>query len=264
MLAETLSFGAIRSLTGFDFCSPIAVGPATGEFNSLTHLKRVPIGKNGIYMVWVSIGGRSPIPIYCGKCAAKGDGIRFRIYKHFNKNLNTDSMSGCFLVDKYLKESSQTSSFYVTYAVFEPEVIDAKERSMLNRIDFIANDQHNGARRLGALEAFFRAAEPEAAPEPAPAPAPTAAAAEPEPAPEPTAATAPAVDYAAEIAALRAEVERLAAAEAGRAAHRKSLREKLALEQLKLKHLMKAEGLFAAEIEKSAAAIEAMTSELMA
>ena len=100
ILAETLSFADIRSRTGFDFCSPIFVGSATGEFNSLSDLKRVPIGKIGVYMVWVAIADRSPIPVYCGKCAAKGDGIKFRIYKHFNKNLNADSVSGCFEVDK--------------------------------------------------------------------------------------------------------------------------------------------------------------------
>lgn len=169
--AEGLCLEDLRRLTGLPFCEMTPIGVAGGEFNTLSHLSNVPTGKIGIYVICIGFGDIPPILIYGGKCAAKKEGIRHRLRVHFNfkQNVGGDTRKGgCFLVDEMVKTHSQPHKFYVTYAKMPAHMIDLAEMNMLDKIDFIANDKHNGHRRLDVLHTFFATASPAAtAPVPA-------------------------------------------------------------------------------------------------
>jgi hypothetical protein len=258
--AETLSLEGIRKETGFSFCDLIDVGPAEGECNSLPQISRIPAPMTGVYIVWVAIGDRSPIAVYGGKSAAKSEGIRHRIRVEFNYKENARTQQGPFRVNQYLKALDQPHSFYITYAEFgtglekrpREHLVDSRERHMLDKIDFIANDALNGERRLEALDAFCGAATAEPTCPPVPVEVAVATAAAP--------AADAATDLAAENAALRA---RLAAADAREARHQE-LVAAYKMIKAKLAHLEKEPTLFVSEIEEGRKAESCLLSRILA
>jgi hypothetical protein len=265
--AETLSLEGIRKETGFSFCDLIDVGPAEGSCNSLSQIRSIPSGLNGLYVVWVAIGDQAPIAVYGGKCAADGEGIRHRIRVEFYYKENARSQQGPFRVNQHLKSRDQLHSFYVTYVEFGADLgkeeresfIEDKELEMLTKIDFIANYTDNGPRRLEALDAFCGAATTEPTCSPVSTAVAMAAAAGAAEAPSAPAADA-AADLAAENAALRA---RLAAADA-REARRQELIAAYTLVKAKLAHLEKEPTLFVSEIEDGRRAESCLLSRILA
>jgi hypothetical protein len=270
--AETLSLEGIRKETGFSFCDLIDVGPAEGSCNSLSQIRSIPSGLNGLYVVWVAIGDQAPIAVYGGKCAADGEGIRHRIRVEFYYKENARSQQGPFRVNQHLKSRDQLHSFYVTYVEFGADLgkeeresfIEDKELEMLTKIDFIANYTDNGPRRLEALDAFCGAATTE--PNCPPVSVAVAAAAGAAEAPSVPTADA-ATDLAAENAALRARlaaVERENAELRALAARRREISAQIKEKSDQLVHLKLAPALFSTLIAQFEREVAELTAECLA
>ena len=171
-LAESLiSIESVRSATGFPlFCDWISIGTPLGSNRSLPLLEKIPEGVKGLYIIGILDPNGNIVPVYGGKCAAKGEGIRRRIRHEFEykqnegrgkgecKKLNGPSHVHCALT----KRGIHTLSYFVTYLVAPPRIrssiILKMEKAMLARVDFLANTVDNGCRRLEMLETIFPSA----------------------------------------------------------------------------------------------------------
>lgn len=167
ILAESLSsISSVNDATGFPFCDWISIGTPIGLYRTMPLLEKIPAGVKGLYIVAIEDLEGNIVPIYGGKCAAKGEGIRRRIRHEFEykqnegrgegecKKLNGPSHVHCSLT----KRGFQTLSYYVTYVStprIRSSVILKMEKTMLKRVDFLANSADNRCRRLEALETIF-------------------------------------------------------------------------------------------------------------
>ena len=169
ILAESLtSIESVRTATGFpSFCDWISVGSPIGLYRTMPLLEKIPAGLKGLYIVGILDPAGNVVPIYGGKCSAKGEGIRRRIRHEFEykqnegrgegecKKLNGPSHVHCALT----KRGFPTLSYSVSYLVAPPRVrsslILKMEKAMLARVDFLANTVDNGCRRLEVLETIF-------------------------------------------------------------------------------------------------------------
>ena len=172
ILAESLtSIESVRTATGFpSFCDWISVGSPVGLYRTMPLLEKIPEGVKGLYIVAIQDPAGNIVPIYGGKCSAKGEGIRRRIRHEFEykqnegrgegecKKLNGPSHVHCALA----RRGFPTPSYFVTYLVAPPRIrsslILKMEKAMLARVDFLANTVDNGCRRLDVLETIFPSA----------------------------------------------------------------------------------------------------------
>lgn len=163
--AETLtSIRAVRTATGFDFCDWIHLGIPVGIRRTLPFIEKIPYGVKGIYIVGIRGINGSVLPIYGGKCAAKGEGIRRRIQQEFDFKQNEGSaraikkINGPSHVHCNLSEREIPTDYYATFVMkrgARDSIICAMEKEMLTRVDFLANSKDNNCRRLGVLKILF-------------------------------------------------------------------------------------------------------------
>lgn len=173
--AETLtSIHAVRTATGFGFCDWIHLGTPVGIRRTLPYIEDIPYGVKGIYIVGIRGVDGSVLPIYGGKCAAKGEGIRRRIQHEFDfkqnegsaraiKKINGPSYVHCSLIEREIP-----TDYYVTFVMkrgARDSIICAMEKEMLTRVDFLANSKDNKCRRLGVLKILFPSKSADAAAE---------------------------------------------------------------------------------------------------
>ena len=98
-------------------------------------------------------GGRFYI-LYCGKSWEMTSGVRKRIGAHFNFGKNWDRPSPLTLIHWIFANLMKPLTYYIALCDMDDcsnEEIRCAERDLLNRIDFLGNDQFNGGRRLEAL-----------------------------------------------------------------------------------------------------------------
>jgi hypothetical protein len=166
--AETLSsIDAVRTATGFDFCDWVHLGTPVGIRRTLPHIENIPYGIRGIYIVGIKGVDGTVVPIYGGKCAAKGEGIRRRIQHEFDFKQNEGSGRECRGIKKIngpshvhcsLSNRGISTDYFATFVVkraTRDAGICLMEKEMLSRVDFLANSKDNKCRRLGVLKTLF-------------------------------------------------------------------------------------------------------------
>lgn len=175
ILGESLlSTTALCDATGFAFRDWISVGTPIGLSRTMPLLDKIPYGLKGLYIVGIRDPDGNIRPVYGGKCAAKGEGIRRRIRHEFEfkqnegslrsdgcKKLNGPSHVHCALTER----GFEFLSYFVTYVVAGSRVRNAgilkMEKEMLGRVDFLANSADNICRRLEVLDGLFPCVEDE-------------------------------------------------------------------------------------------------------
>ncbi len=184
MNAEFASLADIRSATGFAFSDWVCVGN-TNEKGELSLKSNITVfNVKGLYMHAFEHDGVL-YPFYAGKSAAWAQAVNHRIRCEYHVSQNTGlrangekrHQQGPYAVNCALKELGIRGTFYVSVLILKEdtaETIDAKERALLSKFDFIGNRAFNKERRLEDIAAIVKPAP--AAPESA---APESAAPEP-------------------------------------------------------------------------------------
>ena len=156
----------LAKITGCEFTNFKSIGRVVDKegrpakpngFRTLSKNYNIPTGSfNGLYVIAVKINGRRVI-VYGGSCCAKS-GLHHRINtSEFNYKQNEGGINKCLQGPSHvwmtMHAYNAKAKYYVSYcdfptAKYSMQQVRNKEKYMLDKVDFIANTQNNGCRRL--------------------------------------------------------------------------------------------------------------------